>query len=363
LATRAAFLFLFVSYGFAFMPFSVEYRALNSVAPCFGLLLAAGWFLPKRPMLSVALLSASLLIRIPNAWLLPVVALPALFPEWFAGKPFAGLRPVVRRTVKVALAAFFCGILWLLLFQYLAMGSPLRTTYPYYDQSLASAHRVWENLFFYFSPQVGWLWVHLAALVLAGIVFCRKGARRWFLWVLALYFWNYAFYLTHEVQGSYYPFASSILALGLVLRGFENLPRRVLQISFAALTVLFALLIQSAWRPLRQDPTAPVPGEIAEWQKALAGADAVWAEYRSGTAEYATGIPGLRILWGSRQVRVEAVRWLYGHGYTQAVLLDDLGMIPEEVAAILDAAKVPQRIVTDEKLGRVLWIDPEAPAK
>jgi hypothetical protein len=363
LAARAGGLLFLVACGFLFEPFAREYRALNSVAPCFALLVAAGWFLPVRPVLAAGLLSASILIRIPNAWLLPVAALPALFPEWFAEKPLPGLRPVVRRSVNVALAAFFSGILWLLLFQYLAMGGPFRTTYPYYDQNFAAPGRMLENLRFYFSPGAGWMWVHAAILVLAGIVFRRRGTRRWFLFIALLFLWNYGFYLVHFVQVTYYPFASSILAAGLVLRGMENLPRRVLQASAAAAVLLVGIALQGAWRPVPEDPAGPVREKIALWREALAGADAVWGEYRCGTVEYAAGIPGMRILWGSREVRAEAVRWLYSHGFRQAVLEDDLGMDQAELAAVLQAANVPTRTVTDKTFGRIVWIDPEDAAK
>jgi hypothetical protein len=363
LATRAGCLLVLVACGFYFEPFSREYRSLNSVAPCFALLVAAGWFLPVRPLLSVGLLSAGVLLRIPNAWLLPVAALPVLFPEWFSGKPFAGLRPVVPRGAKVILTAFFCGVLWLLLFQYLTMGSAFRTTYPYYDRNAATPGGMLENLRYYFSLETGWMWVHVVVLFLAGAVFCRRGTRRWFLLVLFLFLWNYGFYVTHDVRVSYYPFASSVLALGLVLRGMENLPRRVLQVSSAAVGLLVILALIGAWRSVPENPTEPVAAKIAAIQKAFAGADAVWAEHRSGTVEYAAGIPGMRILWGSREVRAEAVRWLRAQGYRQAVLIDDIGMNESEARAVLEMAKVPVRTVEDETFGRILWIDPETPAQ
>jgi hypothetical protein len=71
----------------------------------------------------------------------------------------------------------------------------------------------------------------------------------------------------------------------------------------------------------------------------------------------------MRILWGSREVRAEAVRWLYSHGFRQAVLEDDLGMDQAELAAVLQAANVPTRTVTDKTFGRIVWIDPEDAAK
>lgn len=361
LATRAAFLLLFVSLGFVLKPFSVEYRSVNSVAPGFVLLLAAGFFLRKKPFVSLALLSAGILIRIPHAWLLPFAALPCLFPEWFAGHRHAGIREVTFRGGKVLLTAFFCGFLWLLLFQYRVMGSPFETTYPPYDREFVSSGGLVDNLRFYFSPASGWMWVHLAALVLSWVAF-RHRERRWFWWVLALFVWNYAFYAIHGIHVVYYPFASAILALGLILSGTENLSRRGLQIAFALLASAFAVVSILAWRPSHENAAAPVQAALRRWQTSLAEASVVWAQGSSGTVEYATGKAGFRIAWGSRPVRVEAMKWLYAHGYAQAFLIDDLEMNDskaEEALAEMRDSGVPFTVVNDAQLGRIGWMRPE----
>lgn len=337
-------------------PFVNEYRHVGSVALTFAPLVAAGWLLRRRPLAAVAFASLTVIFRISNVWLLPVVALPYVFSEYFGGVALPRPKVLFVRTAKAAGVAFVCGAAWILLYQWALLGSPLRSTYSFVDREDADMAGMLANARFYFNPLVrNWFDVHLATLVLIAILF-RGGRRRWLWFALLLAAWNYGFFIAHKVATPYYTCASALVLAGLVFSRIGDLKERGLQILAAASAALSLLLAGAVlWNTAK--PPLTYAEQVARYEKALGNANVVWAEYSSGTVEYALGIPAMRLNWGTAKSVDEATHWLSAHGYRQAVLLDDDGIDAGKTLAALDKSGLRYEVRRDEHFGRIAWID------
>jgi hypothetical protein len=337
-------------------PFVNEYRHVGSVALTFAPLIAAGWLLRRRPLAAVALASFTVIFRISNVWLLPVVALPYVFSEYFGGGTQPGWKILFMRATKAIGVALVCGAAWILLYQWALLGSPLRSTYSFVDREGADAAGMLANARFYFNPLVrNWFDVHLAALVLIAVFF-RGGKRRWLWFALLLAAWNYAFFIAHKVATPYYTCASALVLAGLLFSRIDELEERRLKV-LAAASAALSLLLAGAVLLNTSKPPLSFAEQVARYEKSLGGANIVWAEYSSGTVEYALGIPTMRLNWGTAKSVNEATRWLSAHGYRQAVLLDDDGIDAGQALAALDKSGLRYEVRRDEHLGRIAWID------
>jgi hypothetical protein len=346
----------------------IFYFYVGSEAPVIPLLIAAGWLLRKSPLESLALVSATVLFRIADIWLLPLVALPVFFEEYFLDgeRRLPTLRDAALCAAKIVAVSLACGIVWLLLYNQAYLGGPFSTAYPYYDRALASGVRIVQNLAYYFYEHPINAIINAVALAGVAILYCRKG-RRWVIaWAGALVVWNYLFFVTHDVHAFYYPFASAYILFGLCLAGLDGLDRRFLPIATAFFALLAAVSLHAIW-PTKKDRAAPAwgdfPRQVECYRNAFGKADVVWADAHSGTVEYAAGIPGFRPGWGSEDAAIVAIRWLAENGYRQAFYLDDSGMKPDVVLAVIRKSGMTPSIENNTDFGRIVWIEPVAKAR
>jgi hypothetical protein len=353
---------LFVSSTFLILhPFVDQYRQLGSVAMTFAPLIAAGWMMRKHPLAGLALASFTVLFRISNVWLLPVLALPYVFAEFFDKERWIGFKPFVVRCMKGACVCLVCGTAWILLYQWLLLGNPLRFTYSPIDQAGAQFADILKNVAYYLNPmERNWFTPHLVAFLVMLFVI-PKGKRRWLLLAFAIIAWNYLFYITHKVTTPYYTYASALILIGLCfsfieeIKGWKN---KTTTVVFVLLSILSIHIAFTQAYP----PEKSIPQEQRQFADAFAGADVTWADISTGTIEYATGIPSLRISWGTEKAVTAALRWFADHGYTQAIMMDDVSVNPERVRILTSAAGLECKIKDDANLKRIAWIYPEKKA-
>jgi hypothetical protein len=341
----------------------IFYYYVGSEAPVLPLLIAAGWFLRSRPFASLVLVSLTVIFRIAGVWLLPVVAIPALLMELPEGGRLAMLRTLVFRAVKVGATGFACGIAWILVYNWLYLGSPLRMTYPDYDQAWASKARLAENFAYYFGEHPVWAIITAVAFGGVALLYWGKG-RRWVIgWSLLLVAWNYLFFIVHDVHAFYYPFAAAFVLFGLCLSGLDALGKNMLRVATLAFALAAVSSLYVAW-PDEGQRNAPVEGrqteQAAQYRRAFGRAAVVWADAHSGTIEYAAGVPTLRPRWGTEDAAVAAMQWLCGNGYRQALYLDDADIKPDLVLEAVRKSGLNMTIETDATFGRVGWIEPVA---
>jgi hypothetical protein len=358
LAAYGAAVVCLASASMVFHPFVEQYRHVGSVALTFALLIGAGWLLRRRPAAALALASASVVFRISNAWLLPLVAMPLIFGEFFSGEALPGLRTLLLRSIKAAGIMLAAGVAWVLGYQWALLGGPLRFTYSPIDRELSRLADMLANARFYLNPLArNWFAVHLLALACLALLF-RKGARRWLMLALAICVWNYAFYIAHKVATPYYPCASALILVGLCVSGIGEMKVRTLKFTTLVLgTLSFAAI--AALLAVARTPTTSLAAQRLDYENSLGAAQVAWAENASGTFEYALGKPAFRFNWGTNEARVSALRWLAGHGYTQAVLLDDSGIDPDKAFAVLNMTGLRYEVRSDARFGRIAWIAPQ----
>jgi hypothetical protein len=340
-------------------PLSLELKRVNSVSPTYGLLIAAGWLLPRRPLLSLFALSATTVFRVPNA----ILALPFALAYLFLVRPVDTRIPKLIRKGLTSAGVFlltgfgiYASYVWLLL------GSPFRATYSTLDQDFAEPTTILNNIYYYLVDKNGWFIVHLAALAVLGAVCYYRRENRWFLFGVALTIYNYSFYFTHNVTTPYYPYASSLIVLGLalaVLRIGETPARvrRSLAVAAAATCILLPLITALAVGQ-REDTGPRFHREMARYQDTFSSFHVVWAEKHSGTVEYAADRAGFRYNWGV-ETRAFAMHWLRRHGYDQAIWADDENMPTlSELKNALQHNNVPYHL-EESPLGKLLVIERE----
>lgn len=332
------------------------FEHVNSFGPTYGILIAAGFALRRHPGLALALLGTSTLFRAANV----VLAAPLL--AWFVmhakaeeGTPW-NVKSAARASLRGGTLFGLGGFFGLLIYNWILLGSPLRTTYSQRDLDWTFAG-IGRNFDYYFHSQAGSMWVH--AVVLGLLVVAALGDRklmRWALVALALCGFNYGFFLFHRVQIWCYPYATSLLALGMLLHVLDAHPKLELmrrQITVAAGLCLVCLL------PLVRVPTLFTSERFADQvrvhDETLAEFDVVWAGIKSGTAEYTTHTAGFRYFWGPLETRIEVIRWLEKNGYSQAIWVDAPDFDRQTVVADLEAHDI-EFVEKRTRLGPLLVI-------
>lgn len=354
LAAKAGVLILIPASAIWGDPIRHEFGTVTSVAPTIPLLIAAGYFLRSRPALAICLVSVSFLFRIPNAFLLPPIAIALLFSEYFSNGDLPGWRNLFTRSFKSLGLFLVCGGIWILLYQWIVMGSPFRTTYPYYDEKFASYQDYLFNLKYYLNPLQPWTLFHIIVLLAIAALFgFERYRRRWLCWAIALALWNYVFYIIHSVHTGYYLNGSALLLAGLVLSGLDFASKAWLRTVTAICALALVVTLVQKWAPAPSQLTAPMEKQKASFEKLFGNTDVVWADGLSGSVEYLTGRAGFRMGWGSPEIRIEMLQWLYQNGYSQVIWLDDIGMDPERSLAELDKSGVPYTIENDPDLHRI----------
>ncbi len=344
-----------VAAGMYFDPMRFELERVASLAPTYGLLIGSGWLLPRRPLWSLAFISASTIFRLPNSLLFAPMGLAGLL---LSEPRVNSISCFARRAIGIGVAAFLGGFGFYLLYAYLLLGNPFAVTYSRLDQEFASFPGISKNLYFYFVDKNQWLFPHLGALAFLGLVCAFRKKYSWLVFGVALCIFNYAFYIFHKVQIDYYPYATVFLCVGLALgvADIERLsPRLRAVVISGGVAVGFAMALSGLPGP---GTALPLYAEkAAPYHHAFSGYDVVWAEAHSGTVEYTTGRAGFRYNWGSDVVRKHVMLWMLRRGYSQAVWIDDDDMKPfSEIKQFLNSSKIQYTKKYSEGLGAYLEI-------
>ncbi len=311
-----------------FKPIVIELVRVNSLAPTFGLLIAAGWLLPRKPLWAIGLLSMTTVFRIPNV----ILALPFGFACLFLCVPTGGGFKAISKKSLLSVASFVAsGFGLYLIYVCLLLGNPFLVTYSPIDQEFARSSAIADNLSFYLVEKNSWLWPNLAAL--AGLLLASILRRqwRWLFFGTAIVLLNYAFFLFHHVQIDYYPYASAFVVAGLAisLAGVHRLTG-IYRVVLVGLSLVVATVFAFHSSSRNSGFNERFFEQIANYETVFGSFDVVWAETRSGTVEYATHKAGFRYNWGPERTRATVMNWLGKHGYTQVIWVDDIGMPERE---------------------------------
>ncbi|MGA2508520.1 MAG: hypothetical protein ABSF80_13715 [Chitinispirillaceae bacterium] len=302
-----------------------NFSGVNSYAPTFGMLLAAGYLLDKRPWMSIALLGMSTIFRIANV----IIFVPFLFV--YLGRDFnlAGYfsKETLLRTLK-AMALLLAGGLGLyFLYVWILLGNPLSPTYSEVDQQFALLKDIPGNISYYLGFFNRWFVFHIVVLgLMACMGIVKKMPVRWIIISTAIALFNYCFYFVHRVKIEYYTYASGVIIAGIFLYYAEEYIRNTKfrrMINYAGVTIFLAAVVCSIlWFP-RQNSQQLFNTQIKEYNDCFSMYDVVWAEHGGGTMQFATGKAAFRMPWGPEDTRKEILLWLHVHGYRQAIWMSD----------------------------------------
>jgi len=245
-----------------------------------------------------------------------------------------------------------------LAYVFFLVGNPFTVTYSKLDQEFAVLHDVIENFQFYFINMAAWFYTHAVILLVLWFVSRLRGKQCWFWFAVILSIFNYTFYLLHKVQIDYYPYATALVSLGLVIgvADIERLSERLRTVLFVCGIVVCVLIVGTSRIP-RANPVQEHAMKIRPYQTAFFDHSVVWAELRTGTVEYSTGSAGFRYNWGPDAVRKYILLWLRDRGYTQAIWVDDGGMVSlSEVEHFLSSNAIEYKQKSDKDLGTYLEI-------
>jgi len=336
-------------------PFNGEFKQVNSLAPTYGILIAAGYLLICRSAWSLILLGTAILFRVVN-----VIFLPAIVPIYLIREVGSwNWKIILKKTMVSVLLVLIGGMAVYLVYAWILTGSPFSPTYSIKDQAFARADQAIHHLRYYLNCRRPWFNVHAVLLILMFLLSIRsKKILRWAIFALLISALNYGFFLFHRVTISYYPYASSMLIMGILIASIEEvIPARARNIIFPVLMVPIIIFLVITLTLPGISPGDNFNSQTELYREPLGGYDVIWGSLRSGTAEYATGRAAMRFRWGPRPARASVIRWLYDHGYSQAFMANDEKLGPEWIEWELREIGLKYSRRNFQGIGTIIFVD------
>jgi len=317
---------LFLPLIFFSPPFITELARVNSLAFTWGLLLAAGMVMEKRPLVAATLIGLTVNFRAANLlMLMPLILL--MIPK---GRLIPDLKKIMLFGIISLLA-----VSPLLIYNWQLTGSAFSTTYSAIDTAFAGWGQFTGNLLYYFDWDQRWFRVHLAVVIICVVfMILRKAAWNEYAGIILFPLLNYVFFLMHAVQMDYYPYASSVILAGWILGQLGKIPVGYAGRFFVPYMALIVgiIILTVGFDRFNQKQTSTF-GEVVDSYKLLCNYDIVWADLYSGTSEYACGNNGFRYFTTTPRARKTAMQYLHNNGYSQLILLDDSPVEPPVVSS------------------------------
>ena len=309
---------------FYFAPvFTQQYHYVNSLTPTFGILLAAGYLLAANSRAAFLLLGFSVLFRISNI----IMFLPLLLAHFYA----RDIRTPQKagRELSGTLLYFFAGGFGFLLLYNMALLERVALS-AYSSSDLSHNLKIFDNMVFYLSLRQPWFMLHIILLSLVTFnTFILKIPKKWLIFSLLLTAYNYSFYFIHDVVIHYYPHASALLIMGILIyqyrRKFNTSGLRYYLLIPGIILLLLPLnTLLKCLIPTWKIHPKVVREEHRAYADCFSEYDIVWADLYSGTIEYAASIPSFRYANSTKDARQDIMQWLDAAGYKQAIWKTDL---------------------------------------
>lgn len=320
---------IFFVFGFFSSPFVSEYSQINSLGFTFIPLIIAGMLFKKHPFYSLVFLMFCVNFRIINVILiLPILIMGGLLI------PFKAKNYIRLIIVGVLI------LLPLLIHNFWQTGNPFALTYSSADTSWVNYEGVIENVKFYFSLRSGWLKVNLIAVILVFIFrWFKKIEKKEVVIAISLFLINYTFFVLHNVQMNYYPYASSLFNLGLIsgillkpIIDFKYKLHFLLTCSIVCLAVGLGRFLEYEKKDRDQS--------LIFLLQEVKTSDVVWSDMYSGTTEYVNGNRGMRYYGGSPEARKFVVSLLHEMKKKQVFIINDLLFDKQELIKDLHSLKL-----------------------
>ena len=326
-------------------PFKHELKSVNSVAPTFGLLIAAGYLLRRRPCWSFFFLGTACAFRVSNMmFFLPFSAL-YWWPDFSVEEK--NFTHYLRKIKTFFLPTVLSGFSVYIIYVWVLLGSPFGTTYASVDTRFTPAAKLIKHIVFYSYLNNRWFIFNVILILCLGILMRLLRLNiRWLMFSITLSVLNYTFFVFHNVMIRYYPYASAVIILGLLIDVVDdhvNL-EEYRKFLYAFLVITGFILLFSIHMP-GIDAKEHFIRQVQLYRDSFSQYDVVWGSLRTGTVEYATDRAAFRYLWGPQQVRKDVIGWLQKHGYSQAFWVEEQGVKLSAVEQDLKELAIPYQVV------------------
>lgn len=348
----------FVAFIFLMMvsaPFTTELSRINSLAPTFGLLFAAGMLLSINPLAAALLIGLSINFRIVNALMLvPILIFLPIKNILDTGNLKYNLILLIKFGVISVIAT-----LPILIYNYIEMGNPFSITYSSNDKAYNSVAEIGNHIKYYFNLDQLWLRIHIICIaLLIFFAFSGKMNKTQLLAAVSFPIINYLFFIFHAVKVDYYPYASAFILLGFIgsiLSSIKFNEKHEMYFKGLFLSCTMAIFIIGSIRFFTK------PHQSFEVSKSkyasLCHYDVVWGDLYSGTTEYVCNNDGFRYGTTTPRARKIAISFLKSHNYRQAILLDD-NIVPENtILEEIEQLGYKYHIASDPTTGKILIIE------
>lgn len=286
-------------------PFMTELSRVNSLAFTFIPLLLVGYFMFTNVKVALVLLLLCVNFRIANLIIVPFVGLLYLIQDkgrgWLQVLIFGG-----------------CALLPILIYNTIIFGNPFSLSYSSNDTSWANVEDFFNNVRYYLNWGQSWFRYHVFCfLALLAFPFFKKISPKKVAFLALLIIANYFFFLFHKVQMNYYPYATLIILIGvLVDLGKGVFERKWLNWILLGLSSLVLIVMIVRFNPHKKNDQPDI--------SLLNSYDVVWGDLYSSSSEYINKNRGMRYFAGSSKARMYVVNWLKNKGYSQAFVLNDM---------------------------------------
>jgi len=370
-------------------PFQYSFSYIFSMTVTYGILIAAGYLFNKKPGISIVLIGLASIFRLSNIMLF----VPCLIVYFLQSSDTDGARPsgVLEAVNKSAGKLFTAVFLFLLgysinfLYTWVLLGSPFRSTYTLSVMQLTRPEQIAKNFNFYIFDRNNWFFTQLVFVWLILLLSFKdmKSLIKWFFVALFILFFNYLLVIYHRTIMWYYPYASAMLLIGILIALFKEnfdierlgpyfrkvpmdaasliggapknhgIPSRSFFVPAVRICVYLYAIVTILYFYARIDlPRVDRKewflSQTRPYRECLSQYDVVWAEFYTGTIEYTTSRSAFRYNWGSSKVRMDIMVWLSSHGYRQAVIAEKRITSAHDLKKELDETGIPYTARTCE---------------
>jgi len=337
------------------VPFLDELARVNSLALTFCLFISAGMLAKTKPHISVFLIVLSASFRVVNLLMLApllFIVLPDII-ESLKTKNYKVLKSLILKYVVV----LTIGILPYITYMVLLLNNPLLPTHPSHDTALHGMEGFINNFTFYFNVNQPWFNVHLILILILFIQLKYKllSLKEFLIWI-SFPFINYSFFVFHQIQMGYYPFASAMILIGAIIYNIRGLNFPKLNKYLFIVSLLFGLAMSADGINRYFGKEHIDFNEANNYFSKLCEYDIVWGEMQSGTSEYSCNNSGFKYAFGTPKARKTAVKYLRDNGYSQVLLLNDISVSIEEIKQDLNSSSIEFEVINSTNLGHLLII-------
>jgi hypothetical protein len=315
-----------------FLPFSpirTEYTRINSLALTFGILAIAGYFIPTKPIISIALIGLSANFRLGNLLiLLPII----FFMKW----------PNKIDTVKfivvslISLLVLIVSISPYLLYSYKLFNNPFSSTYSEIDTAMGD--KPFDNLRIYINFEQLWFVYHLlVSLILFYLTYIRKITILQCFSCISFAIINYVFYIFKNITMNYYPYASLFILIGICLYFLNTIEvsNKIHKIIKTVVIVSSLVILTFGFVEFKKFSYPNYIEQTKSYQSFLCKYEVIWGGDYTGTTQYICNNKGFMYVRGSNRARILSMKFLLNKKISQIILIDDIsmpmGMIVEEL--------------------------------